>query len=938
MAGSTRRLLRSFAGGVITPEMYGRIDLDKMQTGLAKADNFLILPHGPAAARPGFRRVGEVKDSTKRVRLVPFTYSADQTMVIEMGEGYARFHTQGETLLQDPQPITSITAGHPGVVTYTGADPAPGALVYLSGTGAPSLDGRFAVVTNLNSTANTFLLYDQGGDPIDTTGLTITGGTIAVVYEIATPYAEGDLFDVHHAQSADVMTQVHPAHAPLELRRLGATNWQTAGIDFRPAVATPAAPTVVATVASTDGWKPEDQFYLVTAVSATTMEESLASPSAKARNDLTISGNYNEITPAGVADAIRYNVYKLATGGLFGYVGQSIGAAWRDTNVTPDVTQTPPEGVNPFLPPGRIVSVPVTNGGSGYGSAPISGGAITSVVVVNGGSGFDITDSPSITVSDPTGSGAVLSLNISVGSVLSVNVVSGGSGYTRPTFVIQESATAVGVRLRANIESITYAYPTLTVTDSGGGSGAELYPVVAGGKIVDITVLNTGSGYVNPVVTVSSAAGGTGATFGAPVLSAIGAYPSAVGYIEQRRVFAATDARPQTIWMTRSATEANLTQSVPVRDDDAIILTPRTQDRIRHIVALDDLLVLTAGGELRVYAAQTDVLTPSSATPKALGRVGANNVQPVAAEAAVLYAQAIGGHMRELAYAGEGLNGSSYTSNDISVLAPHLFDGYEIVDLAFSRTAECPTAWAVRSDGVLLGLTYMPGQNVRAWHQHITDGAFESCCCVREAGEEVLYVVVRRELGGRTVRTIERLESRKFATQADAFHVDCGLTYRGAPTTRIGGLWHLEGEAVAVLADGAVVEGCTVVGGWLSPDLPAAASVVHVGLPITAELDTLPLSYMTDAAYGQGTQKNVNSAHLRVHRSGPMQVGPTGGRLVEVKRRTSEPYGTPPALRTGWDHAAVPPGWTDDGGITVRHTLPLPLTVLALVLDVSTGG
>ena len=51
MPGQARRLLRSFAGGEIAPEMYGRIDLDKMQTGLARVENFEILPHGPARRR-----------------------------------------------------------------------------------------------------------------------------------------------------------------------------------------------------------------------------------------------------------------------------------------------------------------------------------------------------------------------------------------------------------------------------------------------------------------------------------------------------------------------------------------------------------------------------------------------------------------------------------------------------------------------------------------------------------------------------------------------------------------------------------------------------------------------------------------------------------------------------------------------------------------------
>jgi hypothetical protein len=48
MGATTRTNFRSMAGGEITPEMYGRIDDVRYQTGLALCRNFVTLPHGPA--------------------------------------------------------------------------------------------------------------------------------------------------------------------------------------------------------------------------------------------------------------------------------------------------------------------------------------------------------------------------------------------------------------------------------------------------------------------------------------------------------------------------------------------------------------------------------------------------------------------------------------------------------------------------------------------------------------------------------------------------------------------------------------------------------------------------------------------------------------------------------------------------------------------------
>ena len=111
---------------------------------------------------------------------------------------------------------------------------------------------------------------------------------------------------------------------------------------------------------------------------------------------------------------------------------------------------------------------------------------------------------------------------------------------------------------------------------------------------------------------------------------------------------------------------------------------------------------------------------------------------------------------------------NAYTSIDISIMAPHLFNGYTLSDMAYCR-APVPTLWCVRSDGALLGMTYVPEQQVYGWHQHTTSGAFESVCVVSEGSEDVLYAVVRRTINGRSVRYIERLQSRLFTAQEDAF-------------------------------------------------------------------------------------------------------------------------------------------------------------------------
>lgn len=680
---NVKTLQRSFNGGELGPEMFGQIADAKYQSGLAKCRNFIVKPQGPAENRSGFQFVREAKDSTKKVRLIDFTYSTTQTMVIELGVGYFRFHTMGATLM-------------------------------------------------------------SGGVP----------------YEIANPYAEADLFDIHFVQSADVLTLVHPNYAPRELRRLGATNWTLSSILFAPTLSAPGAPSISATGHTAVKYTYN---YVVTAIAADGVSESAASSAGSAGGNLFETGAICTISWSAVSGAARYNVYKLQ-GGLYGYIGQTDGLSIVDDNIAPDLSKTPP------------------------------------------------------------------------------------------------------------------TYET--------------------------------------------------------VFNASGEYPGAVSYFEQRRCFAGTINKPQNIWMTKSGTESNMSYSLPIKDDDRIAfrVAAREANTIRHIVPLTQLLLLTSSAEWRVTSVNSDAITPTTISVRPQSYVGASNVQPVIINNTLIYGAARGGHVRELAYSWQA---NGFVTGDLSLRTPHLFDSFDIVDMAYAKAPQ-PIVWFISSSGKLLGLTYVPEQQVGAWHWHDTDGVFESCTVVAEGNEDVLYCVIRRTVDGVSRRYIERMASRQFVAQEDAFFVDCGLTYDGVAADTITGLGHLEGKTVSILADGAVHPQRVVAGGSITLD--NEASKVQVGLPIIADMQTLPLALQIDGAFGQGRYKNVNKAWLRVYRSSGIFVGPDADKLVEIKQRTTEPYGSAPALKSEEMQLVLSPSWADSGQVFIRQQDPLPLTLVSMTLEVAVGG
>lgn len=153
----------------------------------------------------------------------------------------------------------------------------------------------------------------------------------------------------------------------------------------------------------------------------------------------------------------------------------------------------------------------------------------------------------------------------------------------------------------------------------------------------------------------------------------------------------------------------------------------------------------------------------------------------------------------------------------------------------------------------------------------------------------------------------------------------------------ISGLTHLEGATVDILADGAVHPQRVVQNGRIDLEYPAA--VVKIGLAYTSDLKTLPLAMEGTQAGGQGTMKNINKVHLRVSQSSLVKAGPTFERLREYPARaTSDPYGSPPALRDGELSLSVDPSWNNEGAVCVRQDQPLPLTVTSMTLEVQSGG
>jgi len=103
----------SFTAGEMSDSMQGRTDFAKYFSAASRIENFVVLPHGPITRRPGTYFVAEVKTSSAKTRLIPFSFSTEQTYVLEFGNQYIRFYkddgqiTSGGSAYEISSPYTT---------------------------------------------------------------------------------------------------------------------------------------------------------------------------------------------------------------------------------------------------------------------------------------------------------------------------------------------------------------------------------------------------------------------------------------------------------------------------------------------------------------------------------------------------------------------------------------------------------------------------------------------------------------------------------------------------------------------------------------------------------------------------------------------------------------------------------------------------------------
>jgi len=925
----TKLIQTSMAGGEVSPAVAARTDIEKYKSSLAACENYYVRTSGGVSNRPGLEYVCEVKDSTKAVRLIPFEFNTEQTYILEVGNLYIRVIVDGGLVVDSSaiKTITGATAANPVVVTSTAHGLSNGDEVFISSVvGMTELNGRQFKISNV--TANTFELQDMSSTNVDGSGYTAytSGGTASLVYEVATPYAEADLFDIQYVQSADIMTFTHPDYTPRELIRTGNDAWTLSEIVFQPSQTFP-----LNLLATADTVGAITERYTVTAVGYDTAEESLRATGSS----WTISG-------ATQADPVVITVtgHGISEGNEFhidGVVGMTElnDQRFKANNVTANTIELTDSSGNNIDGTGYTA---YSSGGSAY---------ITYSEITNGANPADNT----ITWDKTDGAESYNIYKYENGiygfigkteelTFTDDNIepdLSDTPPKTRNPFVASNSypSTAGFFQQRRifgnstenpqrNWFTQTANFYNMSVSSPARDSDA-ITATIAALKVnevrhyiplSDLVVLTSGGEWlisgVDDSITPSSIQVKPQSYYGATWLKPIVAGDVAIfmqpgqtvrdlGYKFETDAYAGNDisilarhlfdnytivdwdfapAPYSILWCVRD--DGTMAAQTYLREQEIYAWHRHsTRGKFKSVASVREdvadityfIVERTVGGGTRKYIERMDERDATDVQDAFFVDAGTRVNTPIT------------------------ITGFTAADPVVITAASHGLSNGDTVDISGINIEDLTTNTGVAPADDLNGTGYTVA--------NVTANTFE----LQNNGTDV--------------------DGTAFGTYHDGGEVRLAFT-------TVSNLWHLEGVTVTVLANGYVVRDLTVSNGQIT--LPYAASRVSVGLPYVAEIETLRIDAGAGSETVQGKDKKVSRLTVRLQDTLGLWAGPNRDAMHEAKFGLPAYLGQPPELFNGDKNITLSPHWNKTGQYVIQQRDPLPSTVLSLIPDAIVGG
>ena len=920
----------SFSKGELSPALYGRVDTSAYQVGLRTARNIIIHTSGGASNRPGLQYIGPVKDHTATPRLIPFEFNTSDSYILEFGNLYMRVIRNNALVTETALDITSATKASPVVITTATHGYTTGDQIFIdTASDMTQINNRFFSITVLTST--TFSLQDIF-DGTDVNGTAFTtwsaGGTVAKIFTLTTTYAQSDLTTLKYVQSADTMTITHPTYPVRELTRTDHNAWTIADVTFAPSIADP---TTVAASVGTGGSL--NYKYKVTAIKTDTLEESLAGVSSTGQT-IASTDNTNPVE-------VTITSHTLDTGDEVEITGLTEMTELNGRRFI--ITDT---GANTFTLDGEngLTYTDESTGGSNTCRATHDEALSSTIGSLNTITWAAVTDATKYSIYRKEIGKANYGF---LGDTNELQFID-GDGTTRPDAdtslappqsrdpfrVAGDFPASVSYYQQRRVFGGTNNKPdTQFFTQTGNQSNMSVSdPSRADDAITvtlnslqvneirhfvpsrDMLVLTSGSEWlVNSGDTTGFAIDTLKmvpqSTWGSSHL-----LPIVVGtttlFLEENKVTVRSIGYSLQVDGYISSNLAlladHLTDGLTITDW-AYAHAP--ESRIHMVRSDGDGLTLSFDQEQEVVAWTT------FDTDGEFEAVAALRHDDAVVNDTVYYSVK------------RTLNGA--TIRTLEFLHSRVFTDVEdtfFVDSGLTLDSPLTITGATSASPVVVTATAHGFSN----DDEVDITGIKWTTTLDSDGN----IVDSDNLNGGRF-TVKNKTANTFEIQNENGNVDgsefpaylSGGQVRLAVLT-VSGLEHLANEQVAVLANGNVISSLTASSTGILT-LPQKASRIHIGRKFISDLETL------DPEAPQGTvqslKKRVANVTVRFRKSRGLLVGPDSTRLIEMKQRHTEAYGSPTQLLTGDAKINIKAKWNTNGRVFLRQKDPLPMTILAVI-------
>lgn len=420
-------------------------------------------------------------------------------------------------------------------------------------------------------------------------------------------------------------------------------------------------------------------------------------------------------------------------------------------------------------------------------------------------------------------------------------------------------------------------------------------------------------------------------------------YPKFTCYYKERLWFAGTKKFVSRYWSskTNDFDKFSTTDNEGEVLDDCGIDGLIADDGVNAITYLSPLRYLAIGttdGEFLLSSASSSyVFSTTNYKVEVESHYGGSSLKPIRAHSTSVFAQRDNKKLYQYSY---DYNSDSYKGSDISLLAEHITRG-GIKELTYSQQPNT-LIYTVLTDGTIAACTFLPEQKVIGWQRIKLGGTnvkVKSITTIpnKDRNYDEVWVIVERTINGQTVQYVEYFQDNfdidSNTTLKQAFFVDSGLSLESqTPVSHISGLNHLIGETVSILADGAVQEDRVVdANGELELTYPA--NIIHIGLPFTSRVVTMPIYIDQQQQTMIGNKKMIYKIDMYFHSSLGGKFGFEGSLnpLREIfTRKSSDDMDKHPPLFTGVKHQSFPNGYSTLPAVIIEQSQPLPMNLNAL--------